>query len=128
MKALYTGFVPTHPGLFAVFIIWDSIHSHHKLEHSPAYGPFVQGVLPILAGDIDIVHFEIDSDAVSLKKALSMPCTQMSHLSIKKGKAAEFLKAYYESFEKYVVGENYHGMWMRYPYEEPYYSYFCNGN
>ena len=84
----------------------------------------VRSDFPILAGDIDIVHFEIDSDAVSLKKALSMPCTQMSHLSIKKGKAADFLKAYYESFDKYVVGENYHGMWMRYPYEDPYFPVF----
>jgi hypothetical protein len=111
--------MPTHPGTFAAFIIWDSIHSHHKLEHSEAYGPFVQGILPILAGDIEIVHFEISSDREVLKKTLEMPVTQMSQLSVKKGKVADFLKAYHAGFAKHIVGENYHGMWIKYPYENP---------
>jgi hypothetical protein len=123
LQAIYTGFAPTHPGLFTVLIIWDTIHSHHKFEHSAAYGPFVQSIFPILAGNIDIVHFEITSDASTLKKTLEKPVTQMSHLFIKKGKVANFLTAFYESFEKHIVGEKYHGMWTSYPYEEPYILY-----
>ena len=39
----------------------------------------------------------------------------MSHLYIKKGFTADFLKAYNAGFEKYVVGEKYNGMWINYP-------------
>lgn len=118
-KAIYTGYMPTHPGYFAVFIIWESIHSHHKMQHSPAYGPFVQGILPILAGDIEVMHFEI-TDPKELKKALEMPVTQISQLFVQKGKAAEFLKTYNTAIENVFVGEKYTGMWLGYPYENPY--------
>ena len=111
--------MPTHPGFLAVFIIWESIHAHHKMQHSPAYGPFVQAALPFLAGDIDMRHFEI-TDVGQLKAALEMPVTQISQLSIQKGKAAEFLKAYDDAISRYIVGENYTGMWLGYPYEDPY--------
>lgn len=112
--------MPTHPGIFAVFIIWESIHSHHKFCHDAAYGPFAQGIFPILAGDIEIVHFEI-TDSENLKKALNMPVTQISKISVKKGQVASFLKEYHDSFNKYVAGEAYTGMWTTYPYEAPYF-------
>jgi hypothetical protein len=111
--------MPTHPGFLAVFIIWESIQAHHKMQHSPAYGPFIQAALPVLAGDIDVRHFEI-TDVEQLKAALEMPVTQISQLSIQKGKAAEFLKAYDDALSKYIVGENYTGMWLGYEYEDPY--------
>jgi hypothetical protein len=110
--------MPTHPGFFAVLIIWDSIHSHHKFNHSDAYGPFVVGIFPILAGDIEIIHFEI-TDRENLKKALESPVTQMSKLSIRKGQAAGFIRDYNAGFDKYIAGENYIGTWTSYPYEAP---------
>ena len=108
----------THPGLFAIYCIWDSINSHHSLQHSAAYGPFIQPIIPLLAGDISIAHLEI-TDRENLKEALESPVTQMSHLAIRKGKAAEFLKAYYQNFDKHIVGEKYKGMWLGYSYEDP---------
>ena len=111
--------MPTHPGLLCVIIIWDNIHSHHKFQHSPAYKPFMAAAAPILAGDLEIAHFEI-TDKKALKKALESPCTQISNLHIKKGMAADFLKAYNASFQKYIVGEKFNGMWISYSYENPY--------
>jgi hypothetical protein len=111
--------MPTHSGHFCVIIVWDSIHSHHKFQHSPAYKSFMTAAAPFLAGDIQLAHFEI-TDKKSLKKALESPCTQISHLFIKKGLAADFIQAYNSSFEKYVAGEKYNGMWLAYPYEDPY--------
>lgn len=111
--------MPTHPGIFLVVMIWDSIHSHHKFQHSPSYKPFIVSALPILAGDLDVIHFEI-TDRKALKKALESPVTQISHLHIKKGFVADFLKAYNASFEKYVAGENFNGMCINYPYEDAY--------
>jgi quinol monooxygenase YgiN len=118
VKAIYTGMVPTHPGLFCVIIIWDNIHSHHKFQHSPEYKSFMVAAAPIIAGDLEIAHFEI-TDKKALKKALESPCTQISHLFIKKGFAADFLKAYHASFEKYIVGEKFTGMCLSYSYEDP---------
>jgi len=83
------------------------------------------GVVPLIAGDIEIIHMEV-TDPVTLKRALESPITQTSHLSIKKGKAADFLKAYDASFQKYVVGEKYRGMWLGYAYEDPYLSFEAN--
>jgi len=119
LKAIYTGLMPTHPGIFCVVMIWDSIHSHHKFQHSPSYKQFIVSVLPILAGDLEVIHFEI-TDRKALKKALESPVTQISHLYIKKGFVADFLKAYNAGFEKYVVGEKYNGMCINYPYEDAY--------
>ena len=53
-------------------MIWDSINSHHKFQHSPSYKPFIASAAPILAGDLDVVHFEI-TDRKTLKKALESP-------------------------------------------------------
>jgi hypothetical protein len=114
--------MPTHPGVLAVFIIWESIQSHHKMQHGPAYGPFVQSIFPVLAGDIEVRHLEI-TDPTQLKKALEMPVTQMSQLFVQKGKAADFLKTYHATVEKALVGQKYTGMWLGYPYEEPYANY-----
>jgi hypothetical protein len=111
--------MPTNPGIFCIMIVWDSINAHHKFQHSPAYKPFIVSALPILAGDLEVIHFEI-TDRKTLKKALESPVTQISHLYIKKGFVADFLKAYHASFEKYVVGEKYNGMWISYPYEDAY--------
>lgn len=115
--------MPTHPNTFAVVIVWDSIHSHHKFEHSAAYGPFLASALPILAGDINIQHFEISGGSEVLKKALESPITGMSVLPVKKGKAADFLGFYNETYAKYVLGERFKGMWFHYPYEDPYIPY-----
>ena len=112
--------MPTHQGLFAVAMIWESIHAHHKFAHSPAYGPFIAAALPILAGPLDIKHFEILSDRDGLKRALEAPITGMSVLPVKKGKAADFLSFYNDKYAKYVVGDAYNGMWFHYPYEQPY--------
>ena len=117
--AIYTGFMSTHPGVFAIYVIWDSIHSHHKMEHSPAYGPFVQAVIPFIAGEIEISHFEI-TDREQLKIALDMPVTQISHLPIHKDKVADFLKGYGDGITKYIAGHNYRGISLLYPYEDPY--------
>lgn len=123
MKAIYTGLMPTNPGVFCIVIIWDSIHAHHKFQHSPAYKPFIVSALPIIGGDLDVVNFEI-TDRKALKKALESPVTQISHLYIKKGFVADFLKAYNASFEKYIVGERFNGMCINYPYEDAYHPPF----
>lgn len=111
--------MPTHPGLFCVVIIWDSIHAHHKFQHSPSYKSFLAAAATILAGDLQFAHFEI-TDKKSLKKALESPCTQISHLYIKKGFVADFLKAYNAGIEKALAGEKYNGTWISYPYEDAY--------
>ena len=118
VKAIYTGLVPTHSGQFCVIIIWDSIHSHHKFQHSPSYKSFMAATAPVIAGDLEIAHFEI-TDKKSLKKALDSPCTQISHLYVKKGLAADFIKSYNSGFENYVSWEKFSGMWLAYPYEDP---------
>jgi hypothetical protein len=122
LHAIYAGFVPTHPGLFAVAIIWESIHAHHKFQHSHSYGPYIAAVLPIIDGPLDINHFEISSDSEGLKRALESPITGMSVLPVKKGKAADFLEFYTEKYAKFVVGGSYKGMWFHYPYEQPYFQ------
>jgi hypothetical protein len=119
VKAIYTGLMPTHPGHFCAIIVWDTIHSHHKFQHSPAYNSFMTIAASLIAGDIQIAHLEI-TDKKSLKKALESPCTQISHLFIKKGSAADFIKAYNSSFEKYIVGEKFNGLWLVHSYEDPY--------
>jgi hypothetical protein len=111
--------MPTHPGLLLVVIIWESIHSHHAFQHGPAYKPFIVSALPILAGDLIVANFEVKSHS-EVKKALESPCTQISHLAIKKGFVYEFLEAYHTGWKKYVGGEKYNGMWTSYPYEDPY--------
>lgn len=78
LLALQEGFVNTHPNLFACYMIWDTIESHHKMQHSPTYGPFGYSLAPMLAGDIPITHFNI-TDPQQLKKALEMPVTLTSH-------------------------------------------------
>ena len=118
--------MPTHPGIFVLVIIWDAIQSHHKFEHSPAYGPFLQAAMPLIAGDIEIAHMDI-TDKDNLKKALESPVTQTSILGIKRGRVSSFLDAYDENFKKYIVGENYRGMWLTYAYEEPYLSVLKKG-
>jgi hypothetical protein len=111
--------MPTHSGHFCVIIVWDSIHSHHKFQHSPAYNSFMATAAPLIAGDIQIAHLEI-TDKKSLKKALESPWTQISHLFIKKGLASDN-----SSFEKYVVREKVNGMWPRHPYEDLYKPGLC---
>jgi hypothetical protein len=111
--------MPTHPGILAVIIIWDSIQAHHKFMHSEAYAPFMQQAAPILTGDIDVTHLEI-TDKETLKTTLESPVTQISHISIKKGYAAKFLKEYHENFKKHLVSEKNHGMWTQHSYEDPY--------
>ena len=118
LLAIYNGFVTTHPGLFAAYIIWDTIHSHHKMEHSRAYGPFVLKVLPLLAGDIEISHFEI-TDPVQLKAALEMPVTVTTHIRVQKGRVADFLEAYEGGIAKYIVSDKIHGRFLGYSYEDP---------
>ena len=119
MLAVYSGFISTHPGIFAVYNIWDTIHSHHQLQHSAAYGPFVQNVAHFLAGDIDILHFEI-ADPTQLKSALEMPVTQTTAFRVRKGKVAEFLKAIDDAIAEKILGEGYNGLCLAYPYEDPY--------
>lgn len=122
MLALYTGYMTTHPGILSVFVIWDTIHSHHKMEHSVAYGTFVAGVKPFLSGPIEMMHFEI-MEAKELKLALESPITQVSHLHVGKGQVAPFLEGYHAGLKKYIVGEKYKGITMMYPYEDPYSIY-----
>lgn len=109
----------TEPGIFVLVVIWDSIHSHHKFEHTPLYGPFLESGMPYIAGELEIAHMDI-TDAAAVKKALESPITQTSILGIKKGRVADFLKTYDENFRKYIVGEKYCGMWLGYAYEDPY--------
>src|SRR5579859_3946925 len=119
MMAIYRGYMTTHPGILAVLIIWDTIHSHHKLEHSPSYGPFVAGVKPFLAAPIQIQHFEI-TEPKQLKQAIESPVTQISHLHVTGGQVAPFLKGYHDGLEKYIKGEKYKGITLMYPYEDVY--------
>jgi len=118
LLASYTGYMTTHPGILAAFIIWDSIHSHHKMEHSAAYGPFVAGIKPFLSGPIEILHFDI-TEPEQLKKALEAPVTQVSRLQVTPGQAAPFLEGYHTGLKKYIVGEKYKGITLLYPYEDP---------
>jgi len=116
--------MPTHPGILAVIIIWENIHAHHRFMHSESYGPFMMNAAPILAGDIEVVHLEV-TDSKTLKTTLTSPVTQISHLSVKKGYAAKFLKEYHENYKKLVAGgEKNHGMWMQHSYEAPYSHWF----
>ena len=124
MHAIYTGSVPTHPGWFAIVVVWESIHAHHKFQHSSAYATFLAAAVTIVAGPIDVKHFEISEDREGLKRALEAPITGMSVLPVKKGKAAEFLSFYNDTYAKYVVGDTYNGMWFHYPYEDPYFILF----
>src|SRR5208282_4559160 len=105
LHAIYVGFVPTHPRLFAVVAIWESIHSYHKFGHSPAYGLFMAAALPVLDGPLDIKHFDIFLDSKTLKTALESPITGMSILPVKKGKVADFFGFYNEKYWKYVAGD-----------------------
>ena len=79
----------------------------------------MQQAAPILAGDIDVVHLEV-THRETVKETLESPVTQISHISVKKGYAAKFLKEYHENFNKHIVGEKNHGMWTQYSYEDPY--------
>ena len=79
----------------------------------------MQQAAPILTGDIDVTHLEI-TDKETLKTTLESPVTQISHISIKKGYAAKFLKEYHENFKKHLVSEKNHGMWTQHSYEDPY--------
>jgi hypothetical protein len=119
MLALYTGYMTTHPGILAVFIIWDTIHSHHKMEHSAAYGPYIAGIKPFLSGPIEVMHLEI-TEPKQLKLALESPITQISHLHVTAGQVAPFLEGYHGALKKYIVGEKYTGITMMYSYEDPY--------
>ena len=119
MMAIYRGYMTTHPGILAVLIIWDTIHSHHKLEHSSSYGPFVAGVKPFLAGPIQIQHFEI-TEPKQLKEAIESPVTQISQLHVTGGQVAPFLEGYHDGLGKYIKGEKYKGITLMYPYEDVY--------
>ena len=105
--------------------MWDTIHSHHKWEHSHGYGPFVQSVLPLLAGDIEIVHLEI-TDPVKLKTAMERPVLGTTVVRIQKGKVANFLGSYKAAIEKHASNDNYKGLWIGYPYEDPYATVYRN--
>jgi hypothetical protein len=118
LLAMYSGFVTTHPGLFAAYLIWDSIHSHHKLQHSPTYGPFAMSVYPLLAGDIEVVHLEI-TDPVQLKTAMERPVLGSTVVKIQKGKVAPFLGAYKAVIEKHSAQPKHTGLWIGYTYEDP---------
>ena len=98
-------------------MIWDKIESHHKMQHSPAYGPFRRSMMPILSGDIEIAHMEIN-DCRQLKKALEMPVTQISHVKIEKDKVAEALELHNKALKN--IEEELHCMSMMYSYEDPY--------
>jgi hypothetical protein len=116
------GFSTTHPGILGAVLVWDSIHDHHKFQHSHAHAPFVHSLLTFLAGDITARHMELDpADKPALKQILSAPITHVSHLSIRKDKGADFIRDYDEAFKKYVIGEKYRGMWTQYSYEDPYF-------
>jgi hypothetical protein len=119
LLAFYEGFVTTHPNLFVCYMIWDTIESHHKMQHSPAYGPFSHSLAPMLAGDISITHFQI-TDPQQLKMALEMPVTLTSHMKIAKDKVAGFLKEYPIALE-HIEGEL-NGHVLMYAIEDAYVS------
>ena len=119
MLAIYRGYITTHPGILAALIIWETIHAHHKLEHSHAYGPFVAGVKPFLASPIQILHFEI-TEPEQLKAALESPVTQISQLHVTGGQVAPFLEGYHSGLDRYIKGEKYKGITLMYPYEDVY--------
>src|ERR1700737_1920016 len=112
------GFITTHPNLFVVCVIWDSIQSHHKMLHSPEFGSALHALMPICDEAPEFKNFKI-TDAKELKKVLEMPVTQMSCASIKKDQAAAFIKEYNNAWNKYVKQYcNCHT--IMYSYEDPY--------
>jgi len=115
---MYSGFVTTHPGLFAAYLIWDEIQSHHKMQHGPAYGPFVMSVLPLLAGPIEVTHLDI-TDIAQLKTAMESPVLGTTVTRIQKGKVAPFLEAYKQAIAKQSVGPKHKAIWVGYSYEDP---------
>ena len=119
------GFCTTHPAILGAVLVWDSIHDHHKFQHSQAHAPFVHSLLTFLGGEIEARHMELIPDKAQLKEALESPVTQVSHLSIRKDKGADFVKNYEEAFNKHIIGEKYRGMWTQFSYEDPYFLCDC---
>ena len=109
MQCLYVGPVlstigSTHPNLYACCIIWDSFESHHKLQHSPTYGPFYQALEPLLEEPVQIKHFKI-TDHEELKKGLEKPMTLIVEASIKKDQVAKFLETENDVRDSYLKEE-----------------------
>jgi len=112
--------VSTHANTFTTYLVWDTIQSHHKLQHSEAYEPFVHSLFPLLAGELDIAHVDIGCcGGKQLKLALESPVTQTSVLYIKKDSYAKYLKTFKEVSAKYLEGKKNKGYYKGYSYEEP---------
>ena len=110
----------THPKLFAVYNIWDSILSFHRFLHSPEYAsPFLENIFPILDGAVQISTTEI-KDMDTLKITIDSPVHQLSSLHIAMDKAATYLKWWNENREKHLGGEKMKAIWTAYSYEDPY--------
>ena len=120
-RASYYGFSTTHDNLFAAYSIWDSIHSHHDVQHSPEYGQFVKKVRPIIGGKLQIAHLEIFSEASVLKTAIESPSTQTAVLHIAMDQGAAFLKWWKENAPKHLNSwsDTMRALWPSYTYEDP---------
>jgi|SRR5579862_4195847 len=119
LQASYYGPVLTHPNLFAVYNIWESIHSHHKFQHSPEYGPFLFLVFPMLDGPIKFAHLDVEN-MKELRTTLESPVHQTSSLNVAMDKAGAYLKWWDEDSQKYLGGEKMNAIWLGYSYEDPY--------
>jgi hypothetical protein len=121
MQSLYYGFSTTHPHVFAFYNIWDSLDSHHELQHSPEYIPIVQAATPLLAGRIRFVHIEILTDAGQLKTGLESPTTQTAIIPLALDKVASYLKWWSAKAPKHLttVAAKMRSLWAGYPYEDP---------
>ncbi|TIA35177.1 hypothetical protein D6C83_06723 [Aureobasidium pullulans] len=77
-QTLYSGQEHESPNIVQLLVVWDSVQSHKNFMDSPQYQPFLDTLSPLLAGQPQLVHFELKSAADDLAAAVSAPVTELA--------------------------------------------------